>query len=163
MGPRQKTKGTETQLLSETVTEKPVKPALGSPHDGYAAVLLTVAVGLFYFGLGFGRLITDSQEHLWWIPLALVPVGVVLVVLPLKYFFRAHGIRERGGGFPALPALAMYAAFAALIMFVIPALAGSADSWWAFGLTCLALSTLTMAPVQLILSKDPNRDSELTA
>lgn len=156
-------KDAETQLLSEAVEERPVKPALGSPHDGYAAVLLTLAVGLFYFGLGLGRLITDSQDHLWWIPLALVPVGVVLVVFPLKYFLRAHGIRERGGGFPALPALAMYAAFAALIMFVIPALAGSADNWWAFGLACLVLTTLTMAPVQLILSKDPNRNSELTA
>mgnify|MGYP006887171779 CR=1 FL=1 len=151
------------QLLSESVQEEPAKPALGSPHDGFAAVLLTLVLALVYFGFGTGRLLTEAEDGLWWIPLALLAVLAPLIWFSMKYLFRAHGWRERGGGFPAVPALSMYAAFGAMVMFILPLLASVFETWWGFGLTCLVLAALTMAPVQTVLSRDPNRHSGLTA
>lgn len=151
-----------TQLLSEAVQEKPTKPALGSPHDGYAAVILTLVLALTYFGFGTGRLLSDAGDALWWIPLALFVAFGPAIWFSMKYFFRAHGLRERGS-FPAMPGFTLYMALGALIMFVLPVLASAFETWWGYALASLVLASLTMAPVQCILSKDPNRDSELTA
>ena len=152
----------QTPSLAESVQEPPRKPALGSPHDGYAAVLLTLALTIICFSFATGRLLTEAHEQLWWLPVALLAVLAPGLWFALKYFFRAHGLQERGG-FPALPAFAMYAAFFGLIMFVLPLLAGVSETWWIFALCCLVIATVVIAPVQLVLSKDPNRNSELTA
>lgn len=125
-------------------------------------MLLTLALTIICFGFGTGRLLTEAHDQLWWLPVALLAVLAPGLWLTLKYFFRAHGVQERGG-FPALPAFAMYAAFFGLLKFVLPLLAGASETWWIFALCCLAIATLVIAPVQLVLSKDPNHDSELTA
>ena len=50
-----------------------------------------------------------------------------------------------------------------LTLVVLRALTNAMETWWSFGLACVVLATLTTAPAQLALRRDPNRYSEVTA
>ena len=142
--------------LSESVEEKPTKPALGSPHDGYAAVLLTLSLAGMFFALSVGR----TSEDFWWI---LVSAGVLLPLLgSLHYYLRAHGAPKRAAG-ASIPHVTLYFAVMAFVLFVLPALPQSLGIGWHLAFSCLVIATLIITPVQLVLSKDPNPGSELTA
>lgn len=150
-------------LLSGTDRETPAQPALGSPHDGYAAVLLTLALAVMFFSFGVGRRFTETADgdHWWWVPFALAAVLIPVIHFSLKYYLRAHGGHGRRG-YASMPAFALFVAFSFLIMFVLHSLMEALGSHLLFAVACLTIATLIVAPMQLVLSKDPNRDSELT-
>lgn len=142
--------------LSESVLEKPTKPALGSPHDAYAAVLLTLSLAGMFFTLSVGR----ANESFWWL---LVSAGVMIPLLTsFHYYLRAHGAATKGTG-ASIPRVTLYFAVMSFVLFILPALAQGVPSTGFLAFSCVVIATLIIAPVQLVLSKDPNRDSELTA
>lgn len=146
----------QTPSLAESVQEPPRKPALGSPHDGYAAVLLTLSLAGMFFTLSVGR----ANESLWWL---LVSAGVMIPLLTsFHYYLRAHGAATKGTG-ASIPNVTLYFAGMTFVLFILPVLAQGAPSTGFLAFSCLVIATLVIAPVQLVLSKDPNRDSELTA
>lgn len=136
--------------------------ALGSPHDGYAAVLLTLALAAMAFSLGAAQHFraTVEADHWWWISLAAPAVVVPIVFFALKYYLRAHGANPLHGA--PMPWLAMFVAWLALVLYFLGPLVGALGSYWSFAGLCLILATLMVAPVQMVLSHDPKRTSETT-
>ena len=146
----------------EQAQESARPAALGSPHDGYAAVLLTLALALMTFSLGAAQHFrtTVEADHWWWIALAAPAIVVPIVFFALKYYLRAHGANPLHGA--PMPWLAISAAFLTLVLGFLGPLAGALGSYWSFAVLCLILATLMVAPVQMILSHDPKRNSETT-
>ena len=146
----------QTTSLAESVQEPPRKPALGSPHDGYAAVLLTLSLAGVFFALTFGR----DDNNFWWL---LVSAGAMIPLLAsLHYYLRAHGAPSKGSG-ASIPKVTLIFAYMMFILQVLPDMAEGMSSTGHLAFACLIIATLIIAPMQLVLSKDPNRDSELTA
>lgn len=146
----------QTPSLSASVQEPPRKPALGSPHDGYAAVLLTLSLAGMFFLFAVGR----ASEGLWWILVA--ASALVPLLASLHYYLRANGASSKTGG-ASIPLVTLVFAFMLFAHTVLPAMAQGVGISWMLAFCCLIIATLVIAPVQLVLSKDPNRDSELTA
>ena len=136
--------------------------ALGSPHDGYAAVLLTLALAAMTFSLGVGQHFraTVEADHWWWISLAAPAIVVPMVFFSLKYYLRAHGANPLHGA--PMPWLSIAVAWLTLILVFLGPLLGALGSYWSFAVLCLILATLMVAPVQMVLSHDPKRNSETT-
>lgn len=147
----------------EEAREEPDVSDAVSRQSGYSATLLTFALGIVYFAFGMGRAFTESQGGGVWVPMVVTGLAIALLVPFLRYYMRVHGMWRLSRGFAALPGAAMAGAFMALTMVILPALSSAMETWWSFGLVCVVLATLTTAPAQLALSRDPNRYSEVTA
>ncbi|GGE65049.1 hypothetical protein [Nesterenkonia cremea] len=146
----------QTSSLAESVQEPPRKPALGSPHDGYAAVLLTLSLAGMFFLFASSR----ASEGFWWILVATAALAPLLG--SFHYYLRAHGASPKTGG-ASIPLVTLIFAFILFSNTVLPAMAQGVGISWLLAFCCLIIATLIIAPLQLVLSKDPNRDSELTA
>lgn len=137
---------------------------LGSPHDGYAAVLLTLSIAVALFGVGAGRQVQEHADaQLWqYLPLVLLPVYAALIYASSAYFVRAHGGNLRQGlRGPAMPMLALFLALWVIYSVVIPVLANSLGVF-GYAAACMALATLLIGPAQYVLSKDPQKHSTTT-
>lgn len=154
---------TSPDAHDEEAREEPDVSRAVSRQSGYSATLLTFALGTVYFAFGMGRAFAESQGGGVWGPMVVTGLAIALLVPSLRYYMRVHGIWRASRGFAALPGAAMAGAFMALTMIVLPALSNAMETWWSFGLVCVVLATLTTAPAQLALSRDPNRYSEVTA
>lgn len=138
------------------------RAALGSPHDGYAAVLLTVALAAVIFGFGASQhfLSRVETDQWWWIPFAVAVIVGPVGYWAFKYYLRAHGANPLHGA--PMPWLALTVAGIVLLTVFLEPLVAALGSYWLFAAAALVLATLTVAPVQLVLSKDPKRTSETT-
>ncbi|WP_120003581.1 hypothetical protein [Nesterenkonia muleiensis] len=142
-----------TQIQTDTAEQASLKTTsptpLGSPHSGVAAVLVTLSwAALFFFaGLSFA-------EH-GSVPLVGL-LGVALAAVASQaYLVRAHtpGFWVRSQQIRTAPALAAGAAFGVTVGLVTNALYRGMDGdLVVFGMGCLAIATLAVAPAQMILS-----------
>lgn len=137
------------------------RPALGAPHDGYAAFLLTISAAAFFFGHGSLPVLTELHSPTYWVLLLLNTVLLGGAVIgSVHYGMRAHGaVRVTGA---AMPMMALLAAVLALFNWVLPALRASLDSHLGYAIACLTIATLAVAPLQAVISHDPRKNSELT-
>ncbi|GAA3063484.1 MULTISPECIES: hypothetical protein [Actinomycetes] len=139
----------------------PEKPALGAPHDGWAAFLLTVSATAFFFGHGSLPVLSEDRSTGYWI---LFLLNTVLfggaVIGSIHYWMRSHGATRLTGA--AMPMMALTAALMAVLMWVLPHLRDSLNSHVGYALACLAIATLAVAPLQSVISHDPQKHSELT-
>ena len=140
----------DRQLLSEAVQGPHSKPALGPPHDTYAAFFATVALTLALFFSGRTRVEPD-----WTGWVGFIASFVVLISL-VYYWQRAYGFASRGWG--AAPMGAVIAAifgFMLVNQFVTPAVYSSYAEENLFGalLGCFAIALLFIAPLRAALGK----------
>ncbi|MDZ5076293.1 hypothetical protein [Nesterenkonia sp. HG001] len=137
------------------------KPGLGAPHDGYAAFLLTISAAAFFFGHGSLPVLTEHHSPSYWMLLLLNTVLLGGAVIgSIHYGMRAHGATHLTGA--AMPLMSLLAAVTALIMWVLPHLRDSLDSHVGYAIACLTIATLAVAPLQAVISHDPQKSSELT-
>ncbi|MDS2171157.1 hypothetical protein Q7C18_00395 [Nesterenkonia sp. CL21] len=139
-----------TQTVTSAVPLRRTRPALGSPHDGWATVLLTAAVALFFFGMTLARSWPPALADASWSPIL---AGVVLtppLLASFHYYRRAHGSRLRRAA--GLPLVALIIAAGILQLAVFPALYDSLGSIPLFGLCCLTIATVAIAPLQMVIS-----------
>lgn len=80
----------------------------------------------------------------------------------LHYYLRAHGAPSKRAG-ASVPQFTLYFAVMTFVLLVLPVLVQGVGITWHLALCCLVIATLIIAPLQLVLSKDSNRNSELTA
>lgn len=135
-----------------------VKPALGAPHDAYAATLLTVNLaGAF----GMMALVPDTS---WaWLPTALCGG---FAASSLHYLRRAHfsaqGARGQAGRLAAGPWALVMLALMSLPATVLGPLHDALGTGWHWAVACLALATLIVAPVQAAASLNPRARELMT-
>lgn len=142
-----------------------VKPALGAPHDAYAATLLTVSLA------GFFALLQPAMDAPWL--LAPWAGAVAAGMASFHYLKRAHRPAEaKGTAFQdpqnpktilAMgPMLAVAFAVHQMNWLVLQPLHDEYGTsvQWAFA--CLVLATLVVAPVQAVISLNPKAREYLT-
>lgn len=123
--------------LSEAVQGPQPKPALGPPHDVYAAVGLTFAGAGMLFFAGRARVEWDA---LGWTGMLICCAALVAIVL---YFQRAYGFSSTGWGNSTTGAgLAAMLGFMIVLQFVPAALYAQIfdDSLFGYVVVCLGFA-----------------------
>lgn len=135
-----------------------VKPALGAPHDAYAATLLTVSLAAAF---GTMTLVSDT----WW---AVLPAALSagFAASSVHYLRRAHfssrGARGQAGRLAAGPWALVMLALITLQTTVLQPLHDALGTSWHWAIACLALATLIVAPIQAATSLNPKAREYLT-
>lgn len=138
--------------LSEAVHEPTAKPALGRPHDLFAAVLLVVffAASMFFVG-------HDDFDANW---LGML-VSLTGLVVSFQYLNRAYGFpQRRTKGYPLGTGFAFVLGVMLSAQLIAPALYAehSAQGLPALITSYLTFAVIVVAPVRMALGKAPIKD-----
>lgn len=140
----------DRRLLCEAVQGPQPKPALGPPHDTYAALFATVALASVLFFSGWTRVEPD-----WTGWVGFIGSFVVLISL-VHYWQRAYGFASRGwGSAPMGAVIAAIFGFMLVNQIVAPAVYSYYVDEGLFGVlvACLAIALLFVAPLRAALGK----------
>lgn len=136
--------------LSEAVQEPRPKPALGPPHDAYAAVSVAL---LFAASLFFSGRVRAESDWIGWVG---VLGSLLFLIAAVHYFQRAYGFRSRGWGrAPMGSVMATYFAVMLTFQFVGPAVYNqfADESVFGLALSCLAVAVLVVGPLRAALGR----------
>lgn len=152
---------TQTQAGTATLSsERTTKPGpLGPPHDGIAAVLVTLSYAglLFVAGLYVGN---DGA----FLQMLVVFAALAAAIATQAYFIRAHypGLYLSGARRLALLFLIVVPAFFILVNWVMGAFYRGVDGdLLIYALGCVAIPALVVTPVQMILRASTRRIERL--